>query len=155
MCDFVEMKTISKIADGVLSKLTKEYSKDKKITPDVLTELRPVFGEIIFETFKLLERKGGITEIQSNTSKRTMFKVRGYGQNFDVNYIILPSSWRCSCKNWIYKTWMLNEFVACKHVLATKLCLAIMNASESRECPYIFREIVSENTYMKILAGMK
>ena len=88
MCDFVEMKTISKIADGVLSKLTEEYSKDKKITPDVLMELRPVFGEIIFETFKLLERKGGITEIQSNTSKRTMFtNVRGHGPTFDVNYI--------------------------------------------------------------------
>ena len=87
MCDFVEMKTISKIADGVLSKLTEEYSKDKKITPDVLMELRPVFGEIIFETFKLLERQGGITEIQSNTSKQTMFNVRGHGPTFDVNYI--------------------------------------------------------------------
>ena len=28
----------------------------------MLAELRPVFGEIIFETFELLERKDGITE---------------------------------------------------------------------------------------------
>ena len=155
MCDFVEMRTISKMADGVLSKLTEQYSSSKKITIDVLKELRPVFGHIIFEALELLERRGGITEIQSETSKRTMFKVRGHGPNFDVNYIILPSSWRCSCKNWIYKTWMLNEFVTCKHVLATKLCQAIMNASESREGPYIFREIVSEKTYMQMLVGMK
>ena len=94
MCDFVEMKTISNMADGVLSKLTKEYSRDKKITQDVLTELRPVFGEIIFESLELLEWKDGITEIHSNTSKRTMFNVRGHGPIFDVNYIILPASWR-------------------------------------------------------------
>ena len=155
MCDFVEMRTISKMADGVLSEVTEQYSNTKKITTDVLKELRPVFGEIIFEALELLERKGGITEIKSDTSKRTMFKVRGHGPTFDVNYIILPSSWRCSCKNWIYKTWMSNEFITCKHVLATKLCQAIMNASESRECPYIFREIVSEKTYMQMLAGMK
>ena len=49
-------------------------------------ELRRVFGEIIFEALDLLERRGGITEIQSNTSKRTIFKVRGHGQNFDVIY---------------------------------------------------------------------
>ena len=42
----------------------------------MLTELRPVFGEIIFESLELLERKDGITEIHSNTSKRTMFKIR-------------------------------------------------------------------------------
>ena len=121
----------------------------------MLKEFRPVFGNIIFEALELLERRGGITEIQSDTSKRTMFKVRGRGPTFDVDYIILPSSWRCSCKNWIYKTWMWNEFMTCKHVLETKLCQAIMNASESRECPYIFREIVSEKTYIQMLASMK
>ena len=120
-----------------------------------MMEFRRVFGEIIFEALDLLERRGGITEIQSDTSKRTMFKVRGRGPNFDVDCIILPSSWRCSCKTWIYKTWITNKFVTCKHVLATKLCQAIMNASESRECPYIFREIVSEKTYLQMLAGMK
>ena len=110
MCDFVEMKTISKIADGVLSKLTEEYSKDKKITPDVLMELRPVFGEIIFESLELLERKDGITEIHSNTSKRTMFNVRGHGPIFDANYIILPASWwRCSYNNWIYNALTLGQ----------------------------------------------
>ena len=110
MCDFVEMKTISNMADGVLSKLTEEYSRNKKITQDVLTELRPVFGEIIFESLELLERKDGITEIHSNTSKRTMFNVRGHGPIFDVNYIILPASWwRCSYNNWIYNALTLGQ----------------------------------------------
>ena len=114
MCDFVEMKTItiSKMADGVPSKSTEEYSKDKKIIPDVLTELNPVFGEIIYETFELLERKvDGITEIHSNTSKRTIFNVRGHGPTFDVNYyIILPTSCRCSYNNWIYNALTLGIF---------------------------------------------
>ena len=104
--------TISKMADGVPSKSTEEYSEDKKIIPDVLTELNPVFGEIIYETFELLERKvDGITEIHSNTSKRTIFNVRGHGPTFDVNYyIILPTSCRCSYNNWIYNALTLGIF---------------------------------------------
>ena len=143
------------MADGVLSELTEQYSNTKKITTDVLKELRPVFGEIIFEALELLERKGGITEIQSDTSKRTMFKVRGHGPTFDVNYIILPSSWRCSCPNWIYKTWIQSECVTCKHALATKLCQAIMNSSETMECIYLRKQTVTQQNYIQMLANME
>ena len=96
--------------------------------------------------------QSAITEIKCDTSNRTMFQVKGTD---GANHVILPSSWRCSCPNWIYKTWIQSECVTCKHALATKLCQAIMNSSETMECIYLRKQTVTQQNYIQMLANME
>ena len=66
------------------------------MTEDILLQLYSVFGSNLRSALDLID-KGAINKVIAETTKQEFFQVRG---SSDVTYLILPSSWRCSCSAW-------------------------------------------------------
>jgi hypothetical protein len=127
---------------------TAVYSNNDSLTNEVLLELNSVFGPTFGTALDLIDY-GAVTEIQAETSKRTLYQVRG---TTGITYIVMPSSWRCPCPAWMYQTWLKNDRITCKHVLATRICQAM--AAVKPDCPHLKKLIVGEQTFIQMLANM-
>ena len=75
------------------------------MTEDILLQLYSVFGSNLRSALDLID-KGAINKIIAETSKQEFFQVRG---SSDVTYLILPSSWRCSCSAW-FQVKIINKY---------------------------------------------
>ena len=114
---------------------------------EVLLQMNAVFGQNLSAALDLIDH-GLITQIVADVSNRELFQIRASSGPSSVIFIVLPSSWRCSCPSWTKGTWKNDQFVTCKHVLAMKL-FEIINDSKT-----IRKETVTENTFIQMLAFM-
>ena len=55
---------------------------------------------------------------------------------------------------WIQDTWQNNRVLTCKHVLATKLCQAMMNSEKDRWPNKLKETSVSDGTFFQMLLHM-
>lgn len=85
---------------------------------------------------------------EEDGSKRFFFKVKG---SSDVTYIILPSSWRCSCPAWMQQTFIKSDAITCKHTLAVELCQALSKEGKSAHLKELY---VSSETFNQMLIHM-
>ena len=76
--------------------LSDSYIQNGTLTNDMLLQLFSVFGQNLRNALDLID-KGAVNKIIGESTKEEFFQVRG---SSDVTYIILPSSWRCSCPAW-------------------------------------------------------
>ena len=136
----------------VLYLFSDDFVKMKSIPKPVLMALYSLFGQTAPETFRLLDRKC-VTRIQCEKTQRICFRVKSADKNSLEIFYVFPKSWRCSCGIWTFHTLTQEKNITCKHVLATKICQAILEVSENDQCPYMKKEIIkNEKTFIQLFA---
>ena len=78
------------------------YAQNGSLSNEILLQLYSVFGPNLRNALDLID-KGAVNKVVAEKSKEEFYQVRS--SSSDVTYLILPSSWRCSCPAWINNTW--------------------------------------------------